>query len=106
MTPLPFSGDATGSSYVYLLRSRKDNMFYLGWTTNLLRRLGEHNEGLNRSTKSRRPFKLVYFETYSSANEAKKRERTLKHNPVMYEYFKKRALLCSPALKAQKEVVG
>ena len=106
MTPLPLSDDATGKAYVYLLQSRKDRMFYLGWTTDLLRRLGEHNEGLNFSTKHRRPFKLVYFETYSSPNEAKKREKILKHNPVMYAYFKKRASLCSPALKAQKEVVG
>lgn len=80
------------TSYVYLLRSMKDGKFYLGWTTDLKRRLEEHNNGLTRSTKSRRPFELVDYETYPSPELAKKRERTLKHCPRMLSLFKKRAL--------------
>ena len=106
MTPSPLSGDAKDVSYVYLLQSQKDKQCYLGWTTDLLRRLGEHNKGLNPSTKSKTPFKLIGFETYFSQREAKERERTLKRNPKMYRNFKKRASLCSPVPKAQKEGMG
>lgn len=97
MTPPPHS---RVNCFVYLLRSLKDGNFYLGWTTNLERRLNEHNSGMTRSTKSRRPFELLYHETYSTKTEAKNRERTLKRNPNMYKHFKKRAL------EAGNEVVG
>lgn len=80
------------TSYVYLLRSIKDGDFYVGWTTDVNRRLKEHNAGLTRSTKARRPFKLVGYETYPSSEAAKKRERTLKHCPRMNALFKKRLL--------------
>ena len=80
------------TSYVYLLRSIKDGKFYVGWTTDLKRRLEEHNAGLTRSTKSRTPFELIGYETYSSSELAKKRERTLKHCPRMLSLFKKRTL--------------
>lgn len=80
------------SSYVYFLRSMKDGNFYVGWTTDVNRRLKEHNAGLTRLTKARRPFKLVGYETYPSSEAAKKRERTLKHCPRMNARFKKRLL--------------
>ena len=89
------------TSYVYLLRRMKDGKFYLGWTTDLKRRLEEHNAGFVRSTKPRRPFELVYYETYPSPELAKKRERTLKRCPRMLHLFKKRALN-----ERAKEVVG
>ena len=107
MTPSPLSGDAKDKqSYVYLLQSQKDKKSCLGWTMNLLRRLGEHNEGLNTSTKSRIPFKLIGFETCSTQKEVKEREKTLKQIPKMYRNFKKRVSLCSPVQKAQKEGMG
>ena len=80
------------ASFVYLLRSSKDGNFYVGWTTDLKRRLEEHNAGLTRSTKNRRPFELLYYETYSSPKLAKNRERALKRNPNMLFHFKKRGL--------------
>lgn len=80
------------TSYVYLLRSIKDGKFYVGWTTDLKRRLEEHNAGLTRSTKSRRPFELIHDETYPSPELAKKRESTLKRCPRILQLFKKRAL--------------
>jgi hypothetical protein len=46
--------------YVYILLSLKDNKFYIGFTSNLKRRLKEHNYGKNISTKSRLPLKLIY----------------------------------------------
>ncbi len=64
--------------YVYLLMSLKDEKFYTGQTTNLKNRLAQHNRGRVRSTKARRPFKLVYWESLETRSAAMKRERKLK----------------------------
>ena len=47
---------------------------YYGHCINLEKRLKEHNTGKVRSTKSRRPFIIHYYETYSTKSEAAKRE--------------------------------
>ena len=64
--------------YVYVLQSKQDNSLYVGYTNDLKRRLKEHNEKQNLSTKSRAPFKLVYYEAYTSQRNAKDRESSLK----------------------------
>ena len=48
--------------YVYILQC-KDKTFYTGVTTNLKRRVEEHNNSAlgAKYTKGRRPVKLVYF---------------------------------------------
>ena len=104
MTPPPLS-KATTKSFVYLLKSLKDKKFYLGWTTNLSRRLDAHNMGRVYATKARAPFELVHFEIYLDKNMAKLRERQLKHRPRSYSLFKKRAMLCA-SCPTTKEVVG
>lgn len=64
--------------FVYILKSKKDNNLYTGYTNDLRKRLKEHNLGLVRSTKSRKPFYLVYYEAYTSKQDAVKREHNLK----------------------------
>jgi len=64
--------------YVYVLLSLKDNKFYIGLTSDLKRRLKEHNSGNNTSTKSRLPFKLIYYEAHLSKADAMRRERYFK----------------------------
>lgn len=64
--------------YVYILRSLKDNNLYIGSTKDLKRRLEEHNAGKSFSTKSRRPFVLIYYEAYRAEKDARKREHNLK----------------------------
>ena len=64
--------------YAYLLRSLKDGKFYAGHTADLRKRLARHDRGLVRSTKGRRPFKLVYWEAFKTRGEAMGRERELK----------------------------
>ena len=64
--------------YVYILKSKKDNKYYIGSTSDVLARLNFHNAGLQRSTKKRVPFELVLFEEYDSKEEALKREKQIK----------------------------
>ena len=64
--------------YVYVLKSEKDGNLYTGYTNDLKRRVEEHNYGQNRSTKSRTPFTLIYYEAYKSKEDATHREKMLK----------------------------
>ena len=64
--------------YVYVLQSIKDRLLYIGSTKDLKKRFLEHNSGLVRSTKSRIPFKLVYYEAFLLEKEARMREKQLK----------------------------
>jgi putative endonuclease len=56
----------------------KDYKLYVGLTRDLNQRLEEHNSGTNFSTKSRRPFKLLFFEALPTIEEATKREKFYK----------------------------
>lgn len=63
---------------VYLLKSLKDNNYYVGYTNNVSKRFRLHNEGKVTSTKNRRPFKLVGFRKYRTRREARWFEYNLK----------------------------
>ena len=63
---------------VYVLKSIKDDILYIGYTNNLVRRIEEHKKVLNFSTKFRLPFKLIYFEGCRNEMDAKRREHYLK----------------------------
>ena len=52
--------------YVYILESEKSGRHYVGLTSNLKRRLTEHNEGKVKSTKRYRPWKIIYTEEFST----------------------------------------
>jgi len=94
-------------NYIYLLRSYKDGKCYLGWTNDLERRVCEHNEGLNLSTKARGPFELIYCEGYKHKEDAQTREYYLKNSPHALQQLKKR-LKVAVALASSRvgEVVG
>jgi len=64
--------------YIYILESLKDKERYIGYTTNLKRRLEEHKKGLSFATKYRLPFELIYFEGCLNEQDAKRREQYLK----------------------------
>lgn len=64
---------------MYILKSQVVNRFYIGCTTNLEKRLEEHNSGRTRSTKPFKPWKIIYCERFLDKNEAFKREWHLKH---------------------------
>ena len=64
--------------YVYVLHSTNDNGFYIGYSTDLKRRLSEHTRGASFATKSRGPSKLIYYEAYTEREDAEGREKFLK----------------------------
>lgn len=64
--------------YVYLLQSKQDHSWYIGFTTNIEQRLQDHNIGKNISTKSKAPWVLIYYEAYRDKLDALGREKFLK----------------------------
>lgn len=76
--------------YVYMVLCA-DNTLYTGITTELARRVEEHNSSDKgaKYTKSRRPVKLVYSEVTQTRSSASKKEYEIKH----YSRKKKLALI-------------
>jgi len=64
--------------YLYILLSLIDRKFYIGFTVDLEKRLKEHDAGKTTSTRSRRPFKLIYYEAHLSKEDAMRREHYFK----------------------------
>ena len=64
--------------YVYVLFSNKDRKLYIGFTPNLKNRMKAHEGGFVKATKNRRPFTLIYHESYLEESDAKQREKYLK----------------------------
>ena len=107
MIPSPAEDGARArqTSYVYLLKSRHGSTFYVGWTTDPVRRLVEHNQRMSRFTRRFADWQLVGFERYPNPEIAKARERSLKRNPRMLRFFKKR-LLNRAAVGRPRQVMG
>jgi putative endonuclease len=68
--PLPYC--------VYVLFSHRDLLLYTGFTTNVVERITNHNNGKTKSTASRRPLELIFCEFYLFETDARKREMYLK----------------------------
>ena len=64
--------------YTYVLRSKKDGNFYMGFSEDLKGRFEEHYRGAVVSTKNRRPLQLVYYEACQDQRDARHREQYLK----------------------------
>ncbi|PWB38565.1 MAG: excinuclease ABC subunit C [Parcubacteria group bacterium] len=64
--------------YTYVLKSSIDNKLYIGFTENLTERIALHNDGFVKSTKNRKPLKLVYYEECLDEDKALKREKYFK----------------------------
>lgn len=70
--PLPYC--------VYILFSEKDHLLYIGFSTDLEKRIAKHNSGGCKSTAPRRPLKLIFCEYYLFEEDALKREGYFKTN--------------------------
>jgi putative endonuclease len=63
---------------VYVLYSRDHDKLYIGYTSNLSKRMISHNETGNGYTKRYSPWVVIYTEEYAKRSEAMKREKALK----------------------------
>lgn len=65
-------------NYTYILECA-DGTLYCGWTNHLKERVAAHNAGKGaKYTKNRRPVVLKYYETFSTKQEAMRREWAVK----------------------------
>lgn len=63
---------------VYVLESINFDWIYVGMTTDIERRLHDHNAGYNKSTKAKAPYLLLFAEDYLDSITARNREKYLK----------------------------
>lgn len=67
------------ASYVYMLASECYGTLYVGVTSDLVKRIWQHREGLaDGFTKKYKVKRLVWFETHGDIIEAISREKQLK----------------------------
>ena len=72
--------------YVYILASRPGGALYVGVTSNLVRRVYEHRNGLVAGhTKRYSIDQLVYFEVFDTPAAAIQREKNIKHWPRVWK---------------------
>lgn len=65
--------------YVYILTNHLNSVLYIGFTSNLSRRLMAHQLSINgRFSSKYNLYKLVYFEKYNDVYSAILREKQLK----------------------------
>ena len=64
---------------VYMMASRKNGTLYIGVTSDVVRRVGEHREGITPGFTSRyQVSRLVWYELHGTMAEAIAREKALK----------------------------
>jgi len=64
--------------WTYILRSLRSGKLYIGSTSDIDRRLNDHNRGKTISTKNRGPWTLIYSESFETKIMALNREKHLK----------------------------
>ncbi len=64
--------------YVYILKSLKDDGFYIGCTKDINKRISEHNKGKTLSLRNRRPLIVIHTEKYDNVKIAYEREKAIK----------------------------
>ena len=75
--------------YVYVLESQQDKSWYIGCTNDLKKRFHEHNTGKSTYTRTKMPWKLIYYEASFNKKGGFKREIYLKSG-YGRRYLKKR----------------
>lgn len=77
---IPLRGKCGGLEMytVYILRSNKYERYYVGHSSDIKKRLVEHNSGRTKSTKPYIPWEIIYTEEYATKSEAYKREQEIK----------------------------
>ena len=66
-------------SFVYICTNKNKSTLYIGVTSDLQRRIAEHNEGLGSKFTQKYSIKhLIYYEKFDNITEAIQREKQLK----------------------------
>ena len=80
------------SFYVYLIITKYKNKLisYVGYTTNLKKRLRQHNSSLGAKFTRGRKWKLIYQKKYSTKNKAMSEEYILKNNYKLRKEIKEK----------------
>ena len=68
--------------YVYILKSEKDQGYYVGHSSDPWKRLREHNSQRTFSTKGRIPFQMIFCEPFVNRDTAISHERKIKNQGV------------------------
>jgi len=76
--------------YVYILKSKRSKWVYIGCTSDLDKRINEHNSGESTATRPYLPLEIVYYEAYRSKKDAFEREKHLKQHGNALGLLKKR----------------
>jgi len=63
--------------FVHAIKSLLDGRIYVGMTTDVSKRLIEHNSGKTKSTKGYKPWQLIYTESLPSRLEARQEKNIL-----------------------------
>jgi putative endonuclease len=64
--------------FVYIIFSASLDKYYVGYTSDLEKRLLEHNDGISVFTSKTSDWSLKYSEPYSTRDLAMKREKDIK----------------------------
>jgi len=64
--------------FIYVLKSELTGSSYVGHTSDLEKRLIEHNNNKSLSTRGKKPWRLVYKEEYTTRSEAASKEKYFK----------------------------
>jgi putative endonuclease len=64
--------------YVYILYSKSSNLYYKGFTTDLIKRLENHLSGKSKYTSTKTDWILVYSKEFEIKKEALIEEKRLK----------------------------
>ena len=64
--------------YIYILRSKLTQRYYVGSTEVVEKRLKEHNTGKSKSTRAGIPWELIHTESFATRSEAMLQEQKIK----------------------------
>ena len=74
--------------YVYAIKSEERNYIYVGLTNNPERRIKQHNDKREKTTRAYSPFKTILIEEHPTRIKAREREKYLKSG-IGKEYLKR-----------------
>lgn len=64
--------------YVYIIKSKIDDRLYVGFSTDLQKRIKSHNSGKSIHTAKYKPWFLVFYSAFKNIKTAKQFEEYLK----------------------------